>query len=331
MSQKISFQSLSSRAQIRHLAELASQAIAQYPVRVDQLKLYAFDFNATYRVNGPDGTFALRLNINSNSSESEVEAETEWVRHIHLETPVLVPQPVQSFSGRYCVPLNSPFMDQNIPCVLYEWLPGRSYEDLAPKTLRKLGASVRLLHDHGKSFTLSEGNTRQEYSGALLGKPNRLPRNHVFMEVERRLDLVLKKLSRQPKQLIHFDLHGGNFKVDRGRILIFDFDDCLFGWPILDLAQAVFYMRGRPDQIEAESAFWTGLGRNLDDYGVLQPEFETLLAGRSLLVANDVTSSKSAHLVAISERYQIVTERRLDHFLNTGRVDPGVCTLKDVE
>lgn len=44
--------------------------------------------------------------------------------------------------------------------------------------------------------------------------------------------------------LIHGDLHGGNFFVDPSQDLItlFDFDDCLYGWYVMDIAMSVFDM-----------------------------------------------------------------------------------------
>ena len=42
--------------------------------------------------------------------------------------------------------------------------------------------------------------------------------------------------------LIHQDAHGGNLFVDEaGRITLFDFDDCCYGYYIYDLAMVVFY------------------------------------------------------------------------------------------
>ena len=41
--------------------------------------------------------------------------------------------------------------------------------------------------------------------------------------------------------LIHQDAHGGNFFVHEGKITLFDFDDCVYGWFIYDIAMVLFY------------------------------------------------------------------------------------------
>ena len=41
--------------------------------------------------------------------------------------------------------------------------------------------------------------------------------------------------------LIHQDAHGGNFFVHEGQITLFDFDDCVYGWFIYDIAMVFFY------------------------------------------------------------------------------------------
>jgi len=42
--------------------------------------------------------------------------------------------------------------------------------------------------------------------------------------------------------LIHSDLHHGNFHINNGEILIFDTDDCHFGWYAFDLCIPLFYV-----------------------------------------------------------------------------------------
>ncbi|MCH8294004.1 phosphotransferase [Candidatus Poribacteria bacterium] len=41
--------------------------------------------------------------------------------------------------------------------------------------------------------------------------------------------------------LVHIDFHGGNFFVENGGIMLFDFDDCQYSWFVDDIAMALFY------------------------------------------------------------------------------------------
>ena len=58
---------------------------------------------------------------------------------------------------------------------------------------------------------------------------------------------VVSYLNSLPKEnnsfgLIHGDLHLGNFFIDdtENKITIFDFDDCVYGWYMMDIATLVF-------------------------------------------------------------------------------------------
>jgi Ser/Thr protein kinase RdoA (MazF antagonist) len=43
--------------------------------------------------------------------------------------------------------------------------------------------------------------------------------------------------------LVHYDAHAGNLLIDeRGRITLFDFDDCAYCWYMYDIAIVLFYM-----------------------------------------------------------------------------------------
>lgn len=58
--------------------------------------------------------------------------------------------------------------------------------------------------------------------------------------------------------MIHQDAHGGNFFVDDdGHITLFDFDDCLYGHFVYDLAMVLFYaVTNRADADEFAPIFW---------------------------------------------------------------------------
>ena len=58
--------------------------------------------------------------------------------------------------------------------------------------------------------------------------------------------------------LIHQDAHAGNFFVDEnGNITLFDFDDCVYGWFVYDIAMVVFYMvTNHPDPVGFGTTFW---------------------------------------------------------------------------
>ncbi len=76
-------------------------------------------------------------------------------------------------------------------------------------------------------------------------------------EIRRQTEAVLSAVSSLPSEipdygLIHQDAHPGNFVVDEnGRITLFDFDDCAYGWFAYDVALVFFYTAGLLAEDEA--------------------------------------------------------------------------------
>lgn len=68
----------------------------------------------------------------------------------------------------------------------------------------------------------------------------------------------LHTLPAQDYGLIHQDAHAGNFYVDdRGQITLFDFDDCVYGWFIYDIAMVIFYaVTNRADAVAMSAELW---------------------------------------------------------------------------
>ncbi|VAW33519.1 hypothetical protein MNBD_CHLOROFLEXI01-2981, partial [hydrothermal vent metagenome] len=71
---------------------------------------------------------------------------------------------------------------------------------------------------------------------------------------------TLRQLSTPPDSygMIHQDAHTGNLFVDEnGRITLFDFDDCVYGHFINDIAIVLFYaITNRPDPTAFCAEFW---------------------------------------------------------------------------
>jgi len=54
--------------------------------------------------------------------------------------------------------------------------------------------------------------------------------------------------------LIHFDAHEANLHIDGDRVVLFDFDDCVYNWFIADIAIVLFYKVANHDAPERVAA-----------------------------------------------------------------------------
>ncbi len=105
---------------------------------------------------------------------------------------------------------------------------------------------------------------------------------HVLDQVQRHYTAIY---SSAPVHVLHADLHLGNAKWSRGRLSVFDFDDCVIGVPMHDLA-------GEP--------------------------FEASVAGRGLLLLNELIGTETADFVQLLPRFVANLDLKLRHYLDAG-------------
>ena len=77
--------------------------------------------------------------------------------------------------------------------------------------------------------------------------------------------------------MIHQDAHAGNFFVDeKGQMTLFDFDDCVYGWYVYDLAMVLFYaVTNVPEPETFGREFFTHFLRGYRTENSLPPEWST--------------------------------------------------------
>ncbi|MBS1718039.1 MAG: phosphotransferase [Armatimonadetes bacterium] len=322
---------LSQRRQIAVMRRGLEDLLEKQNVQADGLRLAAHAYNTTFRavINGQDT--ALRVNTNSNRSLSEVRGEVAWVQSILESGLDIVPHPLPIFSGSPIGLAHIAGIEQECPVVAYSWLPGRHVREGGSINLaRHIGAIMNSLHKQADGVVLPPGAERREVDTVLIHLEWRLPDRAPFQEVFKAGNKALDRLRKEQKAILtHFDLHAWNVKMHQGKAYVFDFDDAEYAWPAADAAQSIGYLRAWKQHEEVESAFWKGLKATPETLGVSQFEFEAMVAGRSLLLANDILGNNTAEIREIGPKYLTVVEKRLSHFLQTGRFDPKVATMKD--
>lgn len=164
-----------------------------------------------------------------------------------------------------------------------------------------------------------------------------LAREHPLLTAERRAVIDAAMASVQPHfravgaglraHPLHADLHLGNLKWHRGRLSLFDFDDCVIGVPAHDLAVSTYYLRPRA---ELEAALRDGYVEARPLPVVADAAFESLIAGRNLLLLNELCGTQTADFRAFLPAFLDNTVLKLRAFLDTGvyRHDtPGVVPI----
>lgn len=334
------FSGLSHLAQIRRLRAVALRAAELYGLDASRVQLINWGFNATFRIDTTGGAkFALRINVNSQRSEANILAEVAWIAALARDTGLTVPRlqvPKQRGTQDTSVIqwICAPELDRaSVPAVLFSWLPGRDLgRTVDPAAFRALGKTMALLHRHGEQWRLPSDGALSHANDVLFGQPNRFltdpmltPQSRgIFEKVRVGAQATLNELYRRARpQILHFDLHTWNVKWVRGRLAVFDFDDCCIGVPVQDLATTVYYLCSWPEAVQLENALLEGYSLISDPPLPDSEIFEALLAARALLLSNDLLAIETANEKEHAPEFLSKTEQTLSRFLDSGRFAPA--------
>jgi Ser/Thr protein kinase RdoA (MazF antagonist) len=321
----VAFEELSARAQVHRLRRVALAALEQYPFEARRLRLLFHGYNTSFRVDTTDGRrFAMRINVNSVTSDASLAAELAWLAALSRDTDIVVPTPQLTAAGAMRASVWFDEMSTEVPVVVMSWLPGRDLDEPTVDACRALGRLTARLHEHAESWSPPAGAAFPALDDVLVGTPNLLldrpditaAERDVFVAAFERIGRAYDELRRTPgRHSLHADLHGGNVKWLRGRMSVFDFDDACHGAPVHDLAISTYYLGRDPELETALRAGYTDL-RPLPVRS--EDRFESLVAGRNLLLANDVLTDTNAKIRAIVPVYLRNSAVKLRAFLDTG-------------
>jgi Ser/Thr protein kinase RdoA (MazF antagonist) len=334
------FAGLSKRSQVARLRPVALAALAQYPIDVRRVRLLLHGHNTTFRVDGADGaTYALRVNVGSQSTDANLDGELAWLRALSEDTDLTVPVPQATRDGRLRTRIRCEALDRELNVVVMSWLPGRLLGEPTGASLRALGAATATLHDHAQSWPVPAGVEWPSAADVLVGDEPRIFGDHPLLtpelrevidaahaDAQRHLDALWRA---HPVHPIHADLHPGNVKWYRRRLAVFDFDDVLMGVAPLDFGITAYYLRGADDvPVDALFEGYTGV-RSLPAF--TDRQFESMLAGRNLLLLNDVLGALNADLTRILPTYAANSAVKLRAYLETGVYRHRVDGVQQIE
>jgi amicoumacin kinase len=161
-----------------------------------------------------------------------------------------VSRPIRSLPGNWIESVQ--YGRQIFLCTAFEKASGVLAEGMQPEEwsdelFRSLGRSIGSCHRIACQYAPPEEDRRPNWdrAGNCFNPINDLQGADTNILEKRRL--LLEAIARLPVTpecygLAHLDLHFGNFFVDAAssKITLFDFDDCAYGWYLMDLAMLLF-------------------------------------------------------------------------------------------
>ncbi len=297
------FAKLSRSGQARALRRAAQAAIARYELEVRRIRRIALESNATFRVETSTGEcFALRVGVPGPIAHSiaEIRSEIAWLESLRDAPDVDVVVPVPNRTGDDVTVVDLAGLAEPLPCVLFEWIDGPLLDRrLTARNVERVGALAASLHRRGTRFRPPPGFAAVRYDRpfpfdepvVLFDDQSLVPpaRRAVYRAALARVEAAIARLtdSGAPMRVLHGDLHSWNVKVTGGRVVAFDFEDLMWGWPVQDIATTLYYWSGRDDFQLLRSAFRQGYETVAPWPDATGDEVDTFIIGRSLVIAND--------------------------------------------
>ena len=232
-------------------AQLLDLACKLYDTSSDKLiPLTGGHYNAVYEFPAGLGAISgiLRIGVEEDPAEQTL-GMLEWVKFLNDEgAPVTAP--LKSVHGNIMERLEHD--DQWYTITAFEKAEGTLAENILPSTwtddlFHAIGRAVGQFHAISKNYQPSQPalTRRQWYDSYEITHATSQLANLANPAKEKLAELLidLTSLPKSPEDygLIHDDLHFANFLVSpNGQVTVIDFDDCGYGWFVIDVAMALF-------------------------------------------------------------------------------------------
>jgi Ser/Thr protein kinase RdoA (MazF antagonist) len=298
------FYDLTPQGRSRRLHRIARLALESYPLPDPQLRVMSTETNAVFRVDTSAGRYVLRIGRGGNIGHSleQVRSEAAFLAALSAAEVIRAPAPVCNSEGDFVTRVELAGVPDRRNCMLFEWLPGRLLDGrLTLDHVRQYGSLAARLHMFAESFRPPECFSIVRYDRVFpFDEPVVVfdPQQAAFVTGRQRelfraaADIVQDAIDdlrrRESPRVVHGDLHRWNILIDHGTMAAFDFEDLMWGWPVQDLAIALYYLEGEDNYRELLTAFQTGYEHVRDWPDRTGREIDTFIAGRALVLANDV-------------------------------------------
>jgi len=254
------------------------KAMQYYDIQDSEIKLLDGFESFIYEFYRPgDGEFILRIGHSERRSPEMIAGEVDWINYL-ARGGARVARAILSKSGNLVEAIDDGHGEKFLATAFLKAPGGFYWEQNLPDTfVEHYGQVIGRIHALTKDYEPPHPEWRRPEwdSPGNLEIEDWLPESeerilHKFQELMPYFETLPK--DRDGYGLIHQDAHGGNFFVHEGQITLFDFDDCVFGWFIYDIAMVFFYeLMNHGDQPEYLEKFTRDFMKGYRQENTLDP------------------------------------------------------------
>ena len=304
------------REQVRKLRTAAQSVLGRYGISATAMHLLAHHRQTTFRIDARDRRYVLRFQRTSHRRPDEIRAEFCWLRHLHEQSDLVIPEPVSTLDGEDVLS-GADGLPEGFHCSVLKWVEGKRY-------FRKHGPGVRVLGEVGRIMgtmhNVAELFARPRSFACpiwdwerLFGQKNPgldakwidAPKRQLFAKVERRVRLAMDDLGTGSRVfgVIHGDVMQANYLVHHRRIHIIDFADFGLGHFLYDMAITLFALWRLDPEEKQRQAFLAGYREAREFSWHHEQLLNVFIAGRGVVQARFVMASEHPDDQRIALRY----------------------------
>ena len=232
----------------RFTDNILQSAIQHYNIPTDSIQLLDGFESFIYRFERTDGEFILRIGHSKRRSPDLIRGEVDWINYL-ARGGASVAHAILSKNNNLVEVVDDGHGDQFL-CTAFVHARGGPVrqEHLNDNLFHNYGRLLGRMHALAKNYRVSNPAwKRYDWNSAKNNTAeHQMPAKEAL--ALNKYHTVLEHLSKLPQDtnsygMIHQDAHAGNFFIDdEYNLTLFDFDDCVYGHFIYDIAMVLFYM-----------------------------------------------------------------------------------------
>jgi len=239
---------------------ILKSALQYYAISAADIELLDGFESFIYKFQRPDGKFILRIGHSARRSPDLIRGEVDWINYL-AAGGAPVARAILSEKGNLVEALDDGQGDAFL-CTAFVHAPGGEVkrDQLNERLFRNYGRLLGRMHALAKTYQVSNPTwSRYAWDSPENNTAERQMPARESLALEK-YHAVLDHLRCLPRDvngygMIHQDAHFGNFFVDADyNLTLFDFDDCVYGHFIYDIAMVIFYAGTN----ESDAAGFTG-------------------------------------------------------------------------